>query len=141
MKIQYLLPGQDPNRKQNNLRMGAFLEQWQRSWNAGPDKMYEELHPLGKIRLAVGMKVKDDKAIKKDIMFMQEEFGQIQSYKIIAYKQRTNEYAVEVRYSKKGILTAAMNIQQDQRGQWRLFGLDLDDGKTALNALKSYQQQ
>ncbi|NQU23319.1 MAG: hypothetical protein HQ567_18725 [Candidatus Nealsonbacteria bacterium] len=140
--ISDFLPGQDPSVEADKTVVAEFLKGWKTSWNSGKaDSMLEQMHPFGKAPLAVAAGLIPKEGLAREMEAMLQKFGTIQSAEIKGFKTRTNEYSVEFTYAKAGKIAAAMNLQKDAKGTWRVFSFDIDDGERALKAPNSWRCQ
>ena len=136
------LPGQDPSVKADETAVAGFLKSWKTSWNSGKaDSMLKQIHPFGEVPLGVSAGLVTKEKLARQMKAMLQEFGAIQSAEVKGFKARTNEYVVEFTYAKSGKIAAALNLQKDAKGTWRVFSFDIDDGERALKDPDSWRCQ
>jgi hypothetical protein len=136
------LPGQDPSAKADETAVAGFLKSWKTNWNSGKaDSLLEQMHPFGRIPLGISAGYVQKEGLAREMKAMLQKLGAIQSAEVKGFKTRTNEYIVEFTYEKSGKIAAAINLQKDAKGAWRVFSLDLDDGDRALEDPDSWRCQ
>ena len=136
------LPGQDPSVKADKTAVAEFLEGWKTAWNSGKvDSLLEQMHPFGKVPIALAAGLVPKEALVREMKAIHQKFGTIQSAEVIGFKTRTNEYIVEFTYAKSGKIAAALNLQKDAKGTWRVFSFDIDSGERALKDPDSWRCQ
>jgi hypothetical protein len=137
-----LLPGQDPTRGSDQKVISGFLKRWETAWNQGrPEAILRQLHSLGRIQLDLKDGRVPKAQIEKEFQAVMAKFGPIRDCTVKGYKDKTNEYIVAVTYAKAGTILAAINLQKDMDGEWRIFSFDLDDGKRAQRTPESWIPQ
>jgi len=136
------LPGQDPSAEADETAIAGFLERWKTGWNNGQaDSLLEQLHPFGVMALGVSSGDMPKEGFARAMKGMLEELGTIQNAEVRGFKKRTNEYIVDFTYAKAGKIAAALNLQKDAKGTWRVFSFDIDDGERALKDPDSWRCQ
>jgi hypothetical protein len=136
------LPGSDPTRKADNKVIGKFLKEWQAGWNSGDAKFFtKRQHPLGKLPMTLAIRKTPVEQVHQAMKVMVGNLGPIESYKVEAFKARTNEYIITFTYKEAGDVSAAMNIQKDAKGIWQVFSMDINDGERALKNPNSWYSQ
>jgi hypothetical protein len=136
------LPGQDPTRHADSKVIEPFLKQWETAWNSGaPDGLLQQMHSFGKIQRDLNDKRVPKTFIDKQFQMLYQELGRIRSHVVKDFKARTNEYLVAFTYESGQTILAAINLQKDHDGEWRIFSFDLDDGDRALRTPDSWNPQ
>ena len=136
------LPGQDPTRHADSKVIEPFLKHWETAWNSGaPDGLLQQMHSFGKIQRDLNDKRVPKTFIDKQFQMLYQELGRIRSHVVKDFKARTNEYLVAFTYESGQTILAAINLQKDHDGEWRIFSFDLDDGDRALRTPDSWNPQ
>lgn len=141
LKLRKFLPGQDPTIKRDDKKTKEFIDKWVEVWNEkSPPKLMRLTHSKSKIKGYLNS-IPEEQRNKMIKGMFDGGFEKIKGYKIIGYKQNTNEYIITFNYALKGEVTGAMMIKKDSDDVIKVYNFDVDDGERALQRLNSWQPQ